>query len=140
MFAVLNFNGAAGHLIYNNTLNGVTPIGNLGTRNVASSLIGGAVKESVSNPIAPSTRYLEKGNYLKLANATIGYRLGALGKVFNNVTATLTGQNLLLFTNFSGFDPEVNVDKNVQGIPSFGIEYIPYPTARTILFGLSFGF
>jgi TonB-linked SusC/RagA family outer membrane protein len=140
MFAILNFNGAAGHLIYNNTLNGVTPIGNLGTRNIASSLVGGAVKESVSNPIAPSTRYLEKGNYLKLANATIGYRLGNLGKVFNNVTATLTGQNLLLFTNFSGFDPEVNVDKNVQGIPSFGIEYIPYPTARTILFGLNFAF
>jgi iron complex outermembrane receptor protein len=139
-FAIMNFNGAAGHLIYNNTLNGVTPIGNLGTRNIASSLIGGAVKESPSNPIAPSTRYLEKGNYLKLANATIGYRLGNLGKVFNNVTATLTGQNLLLFTNFTGFDPEVNVDKNVQGIPSFGIEYIPYPTARTILFGLNFSF
>jgi iron complex outermembrane receptor protein len=139
-FAIMNFNGAAGHLIYNNTLNGVTPIGNLGTRNIASSLIGGAVKESPSNPIAPSTRYLEKGNYLKLANATIGYRLGNLGKVFNNVTATLTGQNLLLFTSFTGFDPEVNVDKNVQGIPSFGIEYIPYPTARTILFGLNFSF
>jgi iron complex outermembrane receptor protein len=43
-----------------------------------------------------------------------------------------------VITKFSGFDPEVNVDKNVQGIPSFGIEYTPYPTARTILFGLNF--
>ena len=140
MFAILNFNGAAGHLIYNNTLNGVTPIGNLGTRNIASSLIGGSVKEAISNPIAPSTRYLEKGNYLKLANATVGYRFGNLGKAFSNVTATLTGQNLLLFSKFSGFDPEVNVDKNVQGIPSFGIEYIPYPPARTIMLGLNFSF
>jgi iron complex outermembrane receptor protein len=73
-----------------------------------------------------------------LANATIGYRLGALGKTFNNVTVTLTGQNLFVITKFSGFDPEVNVDKSVQGIPSFGIEYIPYPSARTILFGLNF--
>jgi iron complex outermembrane receptor protein len=138
LFAIMNFNGASGHLIYNNTLNGVVPIGNLGTRNIASSLLGGDAQESISNPIAPSTRYLEKGNYLKLANLTVGYRLGALGKAFSNVTATITGQNLLLFTNFSGFDPEVNVDKNVQGIPSFGIEYIPYPPARTILFGLNF--
>jgi iron complex outermembrane receptor protein len=138
LFAIMNMNGASGHLIYNNTLNGVVPIGNLGTRNIASSLIGGDIQESISNPIAPSTRYLEKGNYLKLANLTVGYRFGAVGKIFSNVTATITGQNLLLFSNFSGFDPEVNVDKNVQGIPSFGIEYIPYPPARTILFGLNF--
>jgi TonB-linked SusC/RagA family outer membrane protein len=137
-FAVINANGASGHLLYNNTLNSVIPIGNLGTRNIASSLLGGDVQENTSNAIAPSTRYLEKGDYFKLANATIGYRLGALGKTFNNVTVTLTGQNLFVITKFSGFDPEVNVDKSVQGIPSFGIEYIPYPSARTILFGLNF--
>ena len=138
LFVVINANGAAGHLLYNNTLNSVIPIGNLGTRNIASSLIGGAVQENTSNAIAPSTRYLEKGDYFKLANATVGYRLGALGKVFSNVTATITGQNLFVITKFSGFDPEVNVDKSVGGIPSYGIEYIPYPSARTILFGLNF--
>jgi iron complex outermembrane receptor protein len=138
LFVIVNANGAAGHYLYNNTLNSVIPIGNLGTRNIASSLIGGAVQENTSNAIAPSTRYLEKGDYLKLANATIGYRLGAFGKAFSNVTATITGQNLFVITKFTGFDPEVNVDKNVQGIPSFGIEYIPYPSARTILFGLNF--
>jgi iron complex outermembrane receptor protein len=55
------------------------------------------------------------------------------------VNISLTGQNLFVITKFSGFDPEVNVDKQVDGIPSFGIEYIPYPTARTILLGVSFG-
>jgi iron complex outermembrane receptor protein len=96
------------------------------------------VQENTSNAIKPSSRYLEKGDYLKLANLTVGYRLGALGKVFSNVTATITGQNLFVITKFKGFDPEVNVDKNVQGVPSLGIEYIPYPPARTILFGLNF--
>lgn len=138
LFAILNMNGAAGHYLYNNTFNSVLPIGNLGTRNIASDLIGGEVQENTSNAIKPSSRYLEKGNYLKLANLTIGYRLGALGKVFSNVTATITGQNLFAITKFKGFDPEVNVDKNVQGVPSLGIEYIPYPPARTILFGLNF--
>ena len=63
-------------------LNSVINIGNLGTRNIASSLLEDGSIESFSNPIAPSTRYLEKGDYIKLANATIGYRLGNLGKPF----------------------------------------------------------
>jgi iron complex outermembrane receptor protein len=136
-FASANFNGAAGHYLYNNTANSVINVGNLGTRNIDARIPG--TGEDQSNAIAPSTRYLEKGDYLKLANATIGYRLGQVGKPFKNVTVTLTGQNLFVISGFSGFDPEVNVDKNVNGIPSAGIEYIPYPTARTILLGLSFG-
>lgn len=137
MFASANFNGAAGHYLYNNTANSVINVGNLGTRNIAANIPG--TGENLSNAIAPSTRYLEKGDYLKLANMTIGYRVGNFGSAFRNVTVTLTGQNLFVITKFSGFDPEVNVDKNVNGIPSSGIEYIPYPTARTILLGLTFG-
>jgi hypothetical protein len=138
LFASANLNGAAGHYLYNNTANSVINVGNInGGRNISAAIPG--TGENLSNAIAPSTRYLEKGDYLKLANMTVGYRLGPVGKAFKNVTVTLTGQNLLVLTNFSGFDPEVNVDKNVNGIPSSGIEYIPYPTARTILLGLSFG-
>ncbi len=137
LFASANMNGAAGHYLYNNTANSVINVGNLGTRNISASIPG--TGENLSNAIAPSTRYLEKGDYLKLANATIGYRIGNLGKAFKNVTVSLTGQNLFVITKFTGFDPEVNVDKNVNGIPSAGIEYIPYPTARTILLGLTFG-
>jgi iron complex outermembrane receptor protein len=136
----VNMNGAFGHKLYNETLTDVIPIGNLGTRNIASSLVGDNIpKEAISNAIAPSTRYLESGNYIKLQNATLTYNAGKLGKSFRNVNFSLTGQNLFVITKFTGFDPEVNVDKGVDGIPSFGIEYIPYPTARTILFGVSFG-
>jgi TonB-linked SusC/RagA family outer membrane protein len=137
LFAVANFNGAAGHYLYNNTANSVINVGNLGTRNIDARIPGSG--EDLSNAIAPSTRYLEKGDYLKLANMTVGYKIGNLGKAFKNVTVTLTGQNLFVITGFNGFDPEVNVDKNVGGIPSAGIEYIPYPSSRTILFGVQFG-
>ena len=51
---------------------------------------------------------------------------------------TLTGQNLFVITNYTGFDPEVNTDGGENGIPSLGIEYIPYPSARTVLLGLNF--
>lgn len=134
----VNANGAFGHYIYNNTANSVLPIGNLGTRNMSASLLNTGVKEALSNPIAPSTRYLEKGDYLKLANASLNYRIGNLGRVLKNANLTLTGQNLFVITNWSGFDPEVNQDKSVGGIPSFGIEYTPYPTARTVLLSLNF--
>ena len=135
--ATVNMNGAFGHYLYNNTANTVLPIGNLGTRNIAKSLLEAEVQESQSNPITPSTRYLEKGNYFKLANASIAYNLGNLGNAFRSASIGLTGQNLLVFTDFTGFDPEVNTDKQVGGIPSLGIEYTPYPTARTILLSLT---
>ncbi|MDQ3843888.1 MAG: TonB-dependent receptor, partial [Bacteroidota bacterium] len=136
--ATINMNGAFGHYLYNNTATTVLPIGNLGTRNIAKSLLGGDVQEAISNPIAGSTRFLEKGNYLKMANATLSYALGNIGTYFRNATISLTGQNLFVLTNFTGFDPEVNTDKSVGGIPSLGIEYTPYPTARTVLLGITF--
>jgi iron complex outermembrane receptor protein len=136
----LNFNGALGHQIYNNTAMSVTPIGNLGSRNIDASLVQGvSVQESVANPITSSDRYLEDADYLKLANMTIGYNIGDIQGI-KNVRISLTGQNLLVFTNFSGFDPEVNTVNDRDGVPSFGIEYIPFPSARTILFGLNFSF
>lgn len=134
---VANMNGAAGHDIYNNTLNALVPIGNLGSRNIASSLLGGSVKESLANPITTSTRYLEKGNYLKMANFSVSYNVGNVG-VLKNLRLFLTGSNLFIITKYSGFDPEVNTDKNIGGVPSLGIEYIPYPSARSFNFGLNF--
>ena len=73
-----------------------------------------------------------------MANASLSYRIGDLGRTFRNVNLTLTGQNLFVITNYSGFDPEVNTDAGAGGIPSLGVEYSPYPSARTILFGVNF--
>lgn len=136
--ATINFNGTFGHYIFNNTAASVLGIGNLGTRNIAKDLIGGEVKEALSNAPAPSTRNLEKGNYVKLTNASISYRIGDVGKNLRNLNISLTGQNLFVITNYKGFDPEVNTDGGIGGIPSLGIEYIPYPSARTISLGINF--
>lgn len=133
--ATLNFNGAMGQYIYNNTANAVLSIGNLGSRNIDANLLG--TGESTANIPSPSTRYLEKGDYLKLANMTLGYAVGDVGSI-KNVRISLTGQNLLIFTNYTGFDPEINtVNVTSKGIPSFGIEYAPYPSVRSVLFGIS---
>jgi TonB-dependent starch-binding outer membrane protein SusC len=134
----VNFNGAFGHWIYNETAMNVLPITNLGTRNVASSFINGDVREDLSNPITSSTRFLEKGNFIKCQNARIGYSVGNIFKVIKNANISLTGQNLFVITDYSGFDPEVNVDKNIGGVPSVGIEYIPFPSARRFQLSINF--
>ena len=136
--ATINLNGNFGQYIYNNTAASVLGIGNLGNRNIAKALIGTGIKESLSNAPAPSTRNLEKGNYIKMTNASLSYRLGNIGRSIRNANISLTGQNLFVITKYTGFDPEVNTDGGVDGIPSLGIEYIPYPSARTITLGINF--
>ncbi|RFS23499.1 SusC/RagA family TonB-linked outer membrane protein [Chitinophaga silvatica] len=128
--------GAFGFQIYNNTANTVLPINNLGSRNVAKSVLGNG--ESKTNSPAASSRFLENGNFLKLDNITLSHQFHIAGKVLKNPVIYVTGQNLFVLTKYTGFDPEVNTDKNINGVSSFGIEYIPYPTARSVVFGVSF--
>jgi TonB-dependent starch-binding outer membrane protein SusC len=138
---VANMNGAFGHDIYNNTLNSVINVGSINNgKNIATSVFKDPVKESFANPLSASSRFLEKGNYLKMANMTLSYAFGDLGKHVKGLSVYITGQNLFVLTDFSGFDPEVNVDKNQNGVPSQSIEYIPYPSARIFSFGINVGF
>jgi iron complex outermembrane receptor protein len=132
----ISMHGAYGFDIYNNTANTVLPINNLGSRNIAADLVGN--QENLSNPITVSSRYLEKGNFMKMDNATISYSIGNIGKVIKNASVYITGQNLFIITKYSGFDPEVNTDKSINGVTSLGIEYSPYPTSRNFLAGINF--
>ena len=127
--------GAFGQKIFNNTALAVLPISKLGVYNVDSRyLIAG---ENVNDGIVASTRYLENGSYLKLSNVTLKYTVGDIHAV-KNLTFFVTGQNLLWITKYKGVDPEINTNRDVNGVSSFGIEYTPYPTARTFQFGLNF--
>lgn len=136
----MNLNGAYGHYLYNNTTNAVLSFNNLGKRNLSVKELETAIAvgEKPVNPTSASSRYMEKGNYLKMANATLSYNVGNVGKSLKGLNIYLTGQNLFVLTDYSGFDPEVNTAKPLNGVPSFGIEYTPYPSARTITLGLNF--
>ncbi|MGZ3957562.1 MAG: SusC/RagA family TonB-linked outer membrane protein, partial [Flavisolibacter sp.] len=135
--ASVNFHGNLGNKIYNNTAMSVLNISNIiGGRNVASNLVGNG--ENVANAITPSTRFLESGNYAKLGNATLSYNIGGIGKYVKNANVYVSGSNLFVITKYKGFDPEVNIDKTLNGVPSLGVDYIGYPTARTIIVGVNF--
>ena len=132
----LNASGASGFYIYNNTFNSVTNISNLQNgKNVDASIIGS--RENINASVAVSSRYLEKGDFLKLRNVTLTYAFGDVGNFVKNLNVFVSGSNLFVITKFTGFDPEVDVDKNQNGYPSRNIEYIPYPTPRVINFGFN---
>lgn len=134
----INAGGSYGYKIYNNTYNTITNLGNFSKGlNVATTGFG--TGESISDGAKVSTRYLENGNYLKLRNATISYAFGDVGKVVRNLSAFVSGSNLFVITKFKGFDPEVNIDKNLNSYPSRSLEYLPYPTPRVITFGFNLG-
>jgi iron complex outermembrane receptor protein len=129
--------GSFGNKIYNNTAMSVLNISNInGGRNIASELVNN--DENTANPITASTRFLESGNYLKLGNASLRYSVGNVGSTIKGLSIFVSGNNLFVISKYKGFDPEVNVDKALNGIPSLGIDYIGYPTQRTFLFGFNF--
>ena len=134
------FNGVFGNYVYNNTANAFFTQGALASgRNVTANVIGNG--ESAANAPEPSTRFLEKGDFVRLSNLSIGYNFPLpKGGNVSNLRLFVTGQNVLTFTNYTGQDPEVNTDKSIDGIPSFGIDYTAYPRARTWSFGASVTF
>lgn len=138
----INMNGAYGHQIFNNTASAITEVRSaFPVRNVSSSYDVVNIDPGATN--AASTLYLESGDFLRLSNATLGYNINAgnIAKWLSNLRLTFTGQNLFVITPYSGFDPEVNTVKtNADGIPSFGLEYAPYPSATTFSLGLSASF
>jgi iron complex outermembrane receptor protein len=132
----LNGGGAAGYVIYNNSATTITNIaGIVGGRNIDLAAYNSA--ERTGSGVGASTRFLEKGNYFKLRNATVQYTIGDVGNYVKDLNVFVTGSNLFVITKFTGFDPEVNVDKSNNGYPSRSIEYVPYPTPRIITFGVN---
>ena len=91
---------------------------------------------------AVSTRFLESGDFLRLSNLTVGYNFNSddLPKFIKSLRLYATGQNLFVITPYSGFDPEVNTNNNFNGVPSFGIDYLAFPRARTYTLGLNVSF
>jgi len=134
-----NMYGAFGQDIFFNTMLNVINVSNINSgKNVALSIFKDPVKESIANPVTTSSRFIMKGNYMKMANVTIDYFLGNLRNAFKDARLFLTGQNLFLITKYPGFDPEANFDGSINGVPSIGIDYVQYPSSRTIIFGINF--
>ena len=101
-------------------------------------------QESLNNSAPVSTRYLKNGAFFRLNNASLGYSLNpktiGIKRGISGIRLSATGQNLFVITKYDGYDPEVNIDRTVNGISSYGIDYLSYPKARTFVLGLNLTF
>ncbi len=89
---------------------------------------------NATNNALASTRFVEDGSYLRLKNLQFGYTIpeNLTRKVgINKVRFYVGGSNLLTFTKYKGFDPEVGNN---------GVDYGNFPQARTVLVGLNMNF
>jgi iron complex outermembrane receptor protein len=91
-------------------------------------------------PAIYSSRWIEDGSFLRLQNVTVGYNFSLPTRIGGGRQARvfLSGDNLLLFTPYSGYDPEVFVragGADVVGAASRGVDYLAYPRARTFTGG-----
>jgi len=129
--------GVFGNKVYNNTANALFSMpsfskGNNVTRDVLTS------GEGVNNTPEFSSRFIEDGSFIRLSNATVGYRFTFKKTSWvRGLRIYVTGSNLFLITKYSGYDPEVNTNAEYDGVPSLGMDYTGYPHARTIQFGVS---
>lgn len=135
--------GVAGNQIYN--ANRVTLEGMYTVRNQTTKVLERWTGEGTSDEMPRaiysdpnkntrnSDRFIEDGKYLRLKNVTFGYTVpeSVLGRVgFSSLRFYFSGQNLLTWTNYSGFDPEI----------IGGVDNSSYPITRNLSLGIDLRF
>jgi TonB-dependent starch-binding outer membrane protein SusC len=127
-----------GRDVFNNTaLVYSTKSNALQGRNFLASALDDATK--IGEPAIYSSRWIESASFLRLQNLTLGYTFDLPGRLsaIRSTRVFVSGDNLLMFTGYTGYDPEVFVG---AGLASRGIDYLTYPRARTFTTGVRFQF
>ena len=147
------FQGVTGNTIYNNTraaidqLNGVnnyrrdlSPWTPENPSTTTPRLVQGGGGEAVNNNNAITTRWIEKGDYLRLRNVQLGYTfpktLAGVVPGLGSVRVYVTGRNVFTLTKYLGYDPETPG----QGVYGPGIDSSSYPNVRAFTGGVQVNF
>ena len=88
-----------------------------------------------------SDRYLEDGSYVRIKAITLSYNLPARWMTaikMSSARVYFTGENLITFTKYTGFDPEVN--RFGFDNTRMGYDYGGYPSAKTYIIGVNVNF
>jgi TonB-dependent starch-binding outer membrane protein SusC len=81
---------------------------------------------------------IEDGSFLRLNTLTLGYTLPSTVTNRVNIQSLrfyISGFNVFLWTNYTGFDPEVSTRRSTPLTP--GVDYSAYPRSRSIVFGMN---
>lgn len=128
--ASMVWRGSGGNKIYNNIGRQLSLFENLGKSNLLQS----AVSKGIYTSEYGTDLWLENGSFLRFENLMVGYRFDVKNsKYIDGLRLSLTGNNLALFTKYSGVDPELNVG----GGNGFGGDGGIYPRVSSIAVGLN---
>ena len=87
-----------------------------------------------------SGQAIEDGSHMRIREISVGYTIKpADTRYFESLRLYLQVQNAFVFTNYTGFDPEVS-STGGDNPQTAGVDYAAYPQARTFMFGFNFGF
>lgn len=142
------FQGVQGNKIFNGTrvlregmarlFGAGTEVLNAWTPEHTNTDIPRAISGDPNSNLRVSDRWIESGSYLRLKNLMIGYTLPRNSIHFiSSFRIYVSSQNLLTFTKYKGWDPEIG-SKNTT--LTNGIDYGQYPAARSFQLGLQAGF
>ncbi len=125
--------GSGGNKIYNSIKTSFSYFENLGKSNLLKS----AVETGLFTSKYGSDLWLEDGSFVRFDNLTLGYtfRPGSI-KYIQSLRLSLTGNNLAVFTKYTGLDPELNVSGGNGSGGDAGI----YPRTRNMAIGLNITF
>ena len=126
---------------------------NLGTnKNITQEMADGAWAQGNDNSNATgpkiirqffrnllfSRRFVEDGSFVRIKNVTLGYNVPLKSKTISALRVSVGANNLFTFTNYSGYDPEINSYGDNPAV--FGVDLGGYPNARTYNFSLRANF
>lgn len=150
------FQGVQGNKIYNAlraTTEGMVRFFNAGTQVLnawtpsnTNTKVPRAISSDPNQNARPSTRFLEDGSYLRLKNVMLGYTipvksLQSLSKsVVKSFRIYVSAQNILTFTKYTGYDPEVGNRAPGSSSLTNGIDYAVYPQPKAYQVGIQANF
>ncbi len=131
-----SFQGVSGILINNVGLHALTTLAP--TTNKLSNIRDyyPVINDQVN--VRRSSRTMEDASYFRLKNIRFNYKVPVTSKYIKNMDIYASATNLLTFTKYSGFDPEVN-SFNGNDLRQ-GVDYMSYPSAKTFTLGIKVGF
>ncbi|MFP9113352.1 SusC/RagA family TonB-linked outer membrane protein [Flavobacterium sp. RHBU_3] len=138
--------GSAGNYVYNGVYNGLMIGGllnhhtdelNYWTPDNTDTNVPRPTFSDVNANSRASTRFIQKGDYIRLQNLQLGYNVPLeKNKYIERVRLFAQGSNLVKITPYKGLDPDFNND----GLFSRGYDPGSFPNPRTFTFGVEASF